>query len=206
MATLDIPAGVSPDQFFGEILPAEHARLTAGHDSGPDAVTEVELTGDGGGTWAFRVEAGRMSRIAAGEVPADLWIRQDVGDWRAFMDEITGGGGEASAGRAGTAALVMTDVGTRRRLLGLKGSVRFELRGLGGRDWALLLGLRDASRDDPDATISMAVDDYRALLDGKLDPMQAYMQGKTRLAGDVNLAMQYGMALLPLFQPAAGGR
>ena len=128
----------------------------------------------------------------------------NAADWRAFMDEITGEG-SASAGRAGTAALVMTDVGTRRRLLALKGSVRFELRGLGGRDWNLVLGLRDASRDEPGATISMNVDDYRALLDGKLDPMQAFMQGKTKLAGDVNLAMQYGMALLPLFQPASPG-
>ncbi|MCC7543001.1 MAG: SCP2 sterol-binding domain-containing protein [Deltaproteobacteria bacterium] len=202
--TLEIPAGVTPHLFFGEILPAEHARLTGGNDQGPESVTEVELLGDGGGTWAFAVRGGKLMQTEPGELPADLWIRQDAADWRAFMDEITGAG-SASAGRAGTAALVMTDVGTRQRLLALKGSVRFELKGLGGRDWNLTLGLRDASRDEPGATISMNVEDYRALLDGKLDPMQAFMQGKTRLSGDTNLAMQYGMALLPLFQPSRSG-
>lgn len=197
--TLSIPRGVTPNQFFTEILPAEHARLTSGNDTGPESVTEVELLGDEGGRWSFAVRGGKLVETPPGDPPADLWIRQDAADWRAFMDEITGEGA-ADAGRAGTAALVMTDVGTRRRLLALKGAVKFELKGLGGRDWNLTLGLRDASREEPGATISMNVEDYRALLDGKLDPMQAFMQGKTRLSGDTNLAMQYGMALLPLFQ------
>ncbi len=42
----------------------------------------------------------------------------------------------------------------------------------------------------PKMTLSADSDDYIALFTGKLDPMQAFMAGKLKLTGDLNLAMK----------------
>ncbi len=42
----------------------------------------------------------------------------------------------------------------------------------------------------PKMTLMADSDDYIALFTGKLDPMQAFMAGKLKLTGDLNLAMK----------------
>jgi putative sterol carrier protein len=41
-----------------------------------------------------------------------------------------------------------------------------------------------------DATISMSWADFEALIDGKLDPMMAFMQGKMKIQGDMMVAQK----------------
>jgi putative sterol carrier protein len=43
---------------------------------------------------------------------------------------------------------------------------------------------------NPKMTLSADSDDYIALFTGKMDPMQAFMQGKLKLQGDLNQAMK----------------
>ena len=43
--------------------------------------------------------------------------------------------------------------------------------------------------DAAGAKISVAAEDWLAMLDGSLDPMQAFMGGKVTIDGDLNLAM-----------------
>lgn len=43
---------------------------------------------------------------------------------------------------------------------------------------------------DADATVSVGFDDFVKLAQGALDPMQAYMTGKLKVAGDMGVAMK----------------
>ena len=42
---------------------------------------------------------------------------------------------------------------------------------------------------DPGATITVAAEDWLGMLNGELNPMQAFMSGKVKIEGDMTLAM-----------------
>ena len=44
--------------------------------------------------------------------------------------------------------------------------------------------------DDARCTISMTADDFKDLIDGRLQPTSAFMQGRMRVDGDMFLAMK----------------
>src|SRR5262245_5051912 len=72
--------------------------------------------------------------------------------------------------------------------------LQFRLSGPGGGDWYVLVrdqvGTRhDGLIDDPDATMEADVADWRAVQDGTLDRLQAFMDGKLRISGDLTLLM-----------------
>ena len=45
------------------------------------------------------------------------------------------------------------------------------------------------THDSPGATITVSSEDWLAMLNGSLNPMQAFMSGKIKLDGDMTLAM-----------------
>lgn len=48
----------------------------------------------------------------------------------------------------------------------------------------------ESEHDSPNITISMAADDFDAMLDGKLNATSAFMAGKLKVKGDMSLAMK----------------
>jgi putative sterol carrier protein len=44
--------------------------------------------------------------------------------------------------------------------------------------------------EKPDVTVGMAAEDYVKMTTGQLQPVVAFMQGKIKLQGDMNLAMK----------------
>ena len=74
---------------------------------------------------------------------------------------------------------------------------QFNITGDGGGDWNLDLTkgkterLRRPGRTttSPGATITVSAEDWLGMLNGSLNPMQAFMSGKIKIDGDMTLAM-----------------
>jgi putative sterol carrier protein len=78
----------------------------------------------------------------------------------------------------------------------LNATVQFVLSGEGGGQWYVVVADGDCNVEQgaaksPTATIKMEADDYAALVAGDLNAMEAFMQQKIRVEGDLNTVMKF---------------
>jgi putative sterol carrier protein len=79
---------------------------------------------------------------------------------------------------------------------GLNATIHFKFTGAESGEWSAAIadGKCEVRQGAPSgaATMTLSADsgDYVKLFTGELDGMQAFMQGKLKLAGDLNLAMK----------------
>lgn len=83
----------------------------------------------------------------------------------------------------------------------------FHLTGEEGGDWVVVVANRQCTVtpgtiEKPDVTIGMVAADFVKMVRGELQPVVAFMQGKIKLQGDMNLAMK----VQELFAGASQGR
>lgn len=82
---------------------------------------------------------------------------------------------------------------------GVNGTIQFNLSGDNGGDYWLRIadGKADTGTgtiESPRMTLKSSADDFYSMLNGSLNPMQAFMMGKVKIQGDTGMAMK----LMPL--------
>jgi putative sterol carrier protein len=82
---------------------------------------------------------------------------------------------------------------------GINAVVQFDLTGDNGGMWWLKIADGAASygegaAENPKMTLRSNADDFRAIISGGSNPMQAFMTGKIKIQGDTSLALK----LMPL--------
>lgn len=78
----------------------------------------------------------------------------------------------------------------------LAATVQFDLTGEGGGKWFVVVAdgvceVEEGEKESPTATIRMEASDYAALIAGELNAMEAFMQQKIRVEGDLNTVMKF---------------
>ena len=78
---------------------------------------------------------------------------------------------------------------------GLDAVIQFKFTGAEAGDWYASIKdgkveVKEGTHEAPKMTLTADSNDYIKIFTGELDGMQAFMQGKIKLAGDLNLAMK----------------
>jgi len=77
----------------------------------------------------------------------------------------------------------------------LRAVFQFNLSGEDGGDWYITIAdkkcqVDTGSAEKPSVTVKMDAGDFVKMVDGDLQPVVAFMQGRIKLEGDMNLAMK----------------
>jgi len=78
---------------------------------------------------------------------------------------------------------------------GVHAIIQYHLTGEEGGDWIITIGdgkctVAAGVAEKPTMTLTAEAHDFKDVLTGKANGMQYFMQGKLKLAGDLNLAMK----------------
>ena len=78
---------------------------------------------------------------------------------------------------------------------GVNAVIQYHLSGVEGGEWIVSIKegqctVQQGTAPSPNMTLTADAQDYKDVITGKLNPMTAFMTGKLRLAGDLNLAMK----------------
>jgi len=193
------PRDITPKEFFESWLPAQAGAIAP---PAKPMTVRVLLDGEDGGSWDLELGPGGLVVLteAKGSGEPEVTVAQSTADWRAIVHGEPGAT-DLAPPQARPTDVLFLDPEAQKLVQQVNGTIRFEVTGYNGRTWWLLvkLGTRPLDADRPDATISVDAETYAAMLARILPPAAAYFQGKIRITGDAQLAMQLAMALMPRF-------
>ncbi len=101
----------------------------------------------------------------------------------------------------------MSDISVRQLILnhekafkpevaeGVEAVIQYHLTGEEGGDWIIHIQegkckVAEGTAENPKMTLTADAQDFKDVLTGQANGMQYFMQGKLKLAGDLNLAMK----------------
>jgi putative sterol carrier protein len=178
----EVPADVTPEQFFEQLLPMGFAADASAGAAPQDFTLQFRLTGDGGGEWHAEIANGSM-QVRKGSADANLTVTLSVDDWR-----------DAVLGRNGaTIALILPQRRPDRpdntgRAKALKGTMAVELSRPELDPFRVETCFNNAAA--PKTTLRMTMSDYLGMQDGTQNGQQLFMQGRIRVEGDMAFLMQ----------------
>jgi hypothetical protein len=195
-----------PRTFYTRTIPDQfNAVLEAEEERGPDAgelyenlravtaTIRVDITGDGGGTFFLNIDAGRMEPGEAAAQPPFLTMLQDRASFDALVAEVGESATALLGGLSGLTGGMHLTRGRVENLAGIDGSVGLSVEGEGGFRIVSHFG-GSPMPTEPAATIRIESDVYGKLRSGELSPPSAFMEGKIKVDGDMQLAMQLALS------------
>ncbi len=89
--------------------------------------------------------------------------------------------------------------------IGVRAKVQFELSGEGGGEWGVTIAdgmvqVRPGRIESPALTVRVSAADWLAIVNRKMNPMAAFMQGRLKVVGPQSLALK----LQSLFRAPGG--
>lgn len=74
--------------------------------------------------------------------------------------------------------------------------IQFKLTGEEASDWYVIIkdqavDVNEGEHESPTMTLSADSQDYKDIVTGRTNPMNAFMAGKVKLQGNLNLAMKF---------------
>lgn len=188
----NLPADITPAQFF-DLVGAALANEPAPAGAAPDKLV-IHITGDAGGVWNLGFEGGALKIQAGGADAPPLQLSLAQADLTSF---IAGDMRDALKARAGGKSIdaaqmakIFKITNKTDQVKAYKGDLQIVLAGPDATHrLTLTFGGTTPNTASPTTTVSIAQDDFFAMLDGQLQPQAAFFAGKIRLDGDMNLAM-----------------
>jgi len=187
-------------ELFDSILPAELAAVAIRPGLSAERAA-IHVEGPDGGNWTLGVEGEGITIREEDDTDATIQLTVSSSDARELvlgsvrdrLLEALGGvdAVQEQVSPAFVSSLLMTDE-QLTRLAPHRGDLQFIID---DPDEAatyrvtLTLGGGGPNLDSPRAVVTIGVDDWVELLTGRVDPQQAFMQGRIRMAGDMGLPM-----------------
>lgn len=203
MLPFDIPEGTTIEGLLTEIVPKAHASLVPASAGREPFTCAFEV--DGAASWIIDLSGPSMN-VRAGDIRApDARLRTSAEHARAFLDDWCGRSA-TSVRRPSGDMILLSDPRLLKRLRMVTGAITLTISDFPIADMKKPVSLSiavgaPAKKVEPDAdvVIETTMRTYGRLLAGEMGPEDALADGDVKISGKRLVAMQFALAIAPLF-------
>lgn len=203
MLPFEVPADATLEDLLTTIYPEAHGKLVPSAAGAEPFVAAVEI---GSRSWRIELDGPRMSVREADEKQCDARIMADRGAAEAFLDDLTGPKRFVPRFAPPSDIALFSDPRILKRVKLANGTIELAIRDfpIDGEPTrvAMKVAVGAPARKvdpDPDVVLETSLATVERILDGKLGPEDALVDGGVQLSGKRLVAGQLAFALAPLF-------